>query len=164
MADLSASRSLPVRLPPQGLRIESLPLAGYTNYGGGTEAHTVYKHGIVMCDQSDTDGYFSELLTGTTVTNADVFGGIAIEKQNVASGDLADGSVRASCAVNGVWGLPIGSLAVTDLGGVAYATSDTVVTTGTSAGLAIGIIKEVDSSYAWVDIEDYAGKVSSTTT
>lgn len=164
MADLSASRDLPKRLPPQGLRIESLPLAGYTNFGAGTVEHTVYKHGIVMCDVSDTDGYFSELLTATTVTNVDVFGGVAIEKQKVTTLDLTDGSVRASCAVNGVWGFPVGSLAVTDLGAVAYATSDTVITTGTSAGLAIGIIKEVDSSYAWVDIEDYAGKVSSTTT
>ena len=164
MADLSASRSLPVRVPPGGIRVESVPLAGYTNYGAGTVEHTVYKHGLVMCDQSDTDGYFSELLSGTTVTNVDVFGGIAIEKQKVTTLDLADGSVRASIATNGVWGFPVGSLAVTDLGAPAYATSDTVITTGTSAGLAIGIIKEVDSSYAWVDIEDFAGRVSGATT
>ena len=164
MADLTASRSLPWREPPEGFQVESLPMAGYTNFGGGTTAFTIYKHSIVFCDQSDTDGYFRDVDGAVAATTSDIFGGISVEKQAVTSSDLADGSVNISVRTNGIVGLPKGSIAQTDIGAIAYATDDTVITTDANDTLAIGLIKEVDSTYVWVAIENYAGMVSSTTT
>lgn len=166
MANLTASRVLPYKIPggKSTLHFRALRLAGYTNFGGGTTEFTLFKHSITMCDVSDTDGYFRDIDSGVTITNTDIFGGISMEKQKVTELDTADGSVKASIFVDGIWGFAKGSIAITDIGAVAYATDDTTITTGTSGGLAIGLIVDVDDTYVWVDIADYAGKVSSTTT
>lgn len=163
MTNLSHNKQRAVRIPACGLTTRALPLAGYTNYGSGSTSHTVYKGGVLICDVSDTDGYFSRLASGTTVASTDIFGGIAAEKQVVGSSDAADGSKRVTAYVDGTWAFAKGSIAITDIGAVAYATDDDTITTTNTGFLAIGIIVDVDSSYAWVDISDYAGKVSATT-
>jgi len=152
----------PVRVPAGGLTTRKLKLAGYTNAGSGNTAFTVYKGAIVGCDVSDTDGYFRNWDSGITTANSDIFGGIAAEQQSVTSADTADGSVEITVYVNGVWGFPKGNIAITDMGAVAYAADDGTISTATS-GLAMGLIVDVDDTYAWVDIADFAGKVSSTT-
>lgn len=164
MATISANRQLPVRLPSGGLTFRKLALAGYTNFSGGSTAHSVYHNSLVACDVSDTDGYFRAIATGVTWTSSDVFGGVAVEKQDVTSADTADGSKEITVAVDGVWGFPKNSLAITDMGAVVYAADETVFQSSSSAALAVGILVAVDATYAWVDISDYAGKVSSTTT
>ena len=58
MTVLSASKDRPVKLPPGGVHTAAVKLAGYTNFGDGNTAHTVYKGSVVICDVSDTDGYF----------------------------------------------------------------------------------------------------------
>lgn len=163
MTNLSHNKQRAVRLPAAGLTTRVLPLAGYTNFGSGSTAHTVYKGGVIFCDASDTDGYFSRLASGTTVTTSDIFGGIAAEKQVVGSADAADGSKKVTVYVDGVWAFSKGSIAITDMGAIAYATDDDTVTTTNTGALAIGVIVDVDSSFVWVDIQDYAGKVSATT-
>jgi hypothetical protein len=140
-----------------GLTQRVLPLAGYTNFGGGSTAHTVYKGAVVVCDVSDTDGYFRAmpLSSSVNIASGDVFGGIAVERQTVTASNTADGSKKVTVAVDGVWGFPKGSLAVTDIG-PAYASDDQTVTSTSTNNLRIGNIVAVDD-YAWVDITGYCG-------
>ena len=164
MTNLTANKMRPVRLPPGGLQFRKCKLAGYTNFGGGSTAFTVYKGAVVFSDSDDTDGYFRDGDSAVTYASTDVFGGIAIEQQSVTASDTADGTVSVTVAVNGEWGFPIASLTQTDIGAVVYAADDDAVQSATSDALAIGILTDVDSTYAWIDITGYAGKVSSTTT
>ncbi len=163
MAALSANKSRPVRLPAGGLTLRKLPLAGYTNFGAGSTAHTVYQGCPVACDVSDTDGYFRAVGSGVTWASGDVFGGIAIEKQTVTSSDTADGSVEVSVNVNGIWGFPIASLAITDIGAAMYVSDDDTVTTSSTNTLWIGYLVNVDATYAWIDISAAAGRANSAT-
>jgi hypothetical protein len=130
-----------------------LKLAGYTNRGGGSVAFTVYKGAVVACDESDTDGYFGP--KDFNATSGDIFGGIAAEKVAVTSADTADGSKVLTVYRNGVWGFAKGSLAITDVGALCYASDDNTVTTTSTNAILIGRIVDVDDTYAWVDIENH---------
>jgi len=154
MAVLSAAKTRPHRLPPGGLYTIQVPLAGYTNFGAGTLTHEVYKGSVMVCDVSDTDGYFRACPLSSSVNLAagDIFGGIALEDMSVTSSDTADGSKKVSVAINGIWGFPVGSLAQTDVGAAIYASDDDTVTTTSTNNLWIGHLVEVDDTYAWVDI------------
>ena len=165
MTVLSANKQRPVRLPPGGFQFEKLPLAGYTNFGSGSTAHTVYKGSVVVCDVSDTDGYFRAcpLSSSVNLASGDVFGGIAVERQDVTSSDTADGSKEVTVIRNGVWGFAKGSLAQTDVGAPIYASDDDTVTTTGSNNLWIGTLVGVDDTYAWVDISRAAGMPNSAT-
>lgn len=153
MTALSANKDRPVRIPAGGLSTAKVKLAGYTNRGGGNVAFTVYKGAVVACDVSDTDGYFGPM--DLTAATGDLFGGVAMEKQAVTSADAADGSVELTVAKNGVWGFPKASLGITDLGAVIYATDTDAVTTTDTNAIAIGILEDIDDTYAWINIEDY---------
>lgn len=155
MTNMTVSKQRPVRVPSGGLTTAKLKLAGYTNYAGGSTAFTVYKGALMMCDVSDTDGYFAPKQSTIAAASGDIFGGVAAEKQSVTSSDTADGSVELTVYKNGVWGFPVASLAITDIGAVIYATDDEAVTTTSSNAIAIGILEDVDSTYAWINIEDY---------
>ena len=157
MAVLTASVQRPVRIPAGGLTTAVRKLAGYTNFGAGTVAHTVYKGSVVVCDVSDTDGYFRAApATGTTAAaSGDMFGGIALEKVAVTSSDTADGSKLVTVAVDGEWGFAKGSLAITDVGADAYASDDQTITTTSSNNFKVGRITDVDGTYVWVDIKPY---------
>jgi len=150
---LSNDVQRPVKLPPGGFRTVKVPLAGYTNYASGNTGFTVYKGSILMCDVSDTDGYFAP--KAANAAEGDLFGGIAIEGQVVDSSTAADGSVECSVLASGVVGFPKGSLAQTDIGAVAYASDDNAITTTSTNALPIGIIERVDDVYAWVRIDEY---------
>lgn len=155
MAVLSANKSRPYRLAHGELSTAELPLSGYTNFSSGNTAHTVYKGSGVVCDVSDTDGYFRACPLASSVNSAagDLFGGIAIEKAQVTSADLADGSVRVSVARNGVWGFAKGGLAQTDIGAAAYLSDDDTISTTSTNNYWCGYIEEVDDTYVWVNIE-----------
>lgn len=164
MANLAANKQRPVRLPPGGLETRKVKLAGYTNFGGGNTAFTVFKGAVVMCDVSDTDGYARDMDSGVTVAATDLFLGIAAERQDVTASDTADGSKEMTVYVNGTWGFPLNGLAITDLGATIFADDDDLPTATTLANLAIGKLVDVDATYAWVDISDYTFKVSAETT
>lgn len=166
MAVLSASVQRPVKLPAGGLTTRVYKMAGYTNFAGGNTAHSIYKGSVVVCDVTDTDGYVRAmpLSSSTAMTSSDIFAGVAIEKQDVTSSNTADGSVVVTCAVNGVWGFPVGGLAITDLGATIFASDDNTATSTSANNIAIGKLVDVDATYAWIDISDYAGKVSTETT
>ena len=150
MAALSHDVQRPVRLPTGGLATAELKLAGYTNRGDGNEAFSVYKGAVMMCDVTDTDGYFGP--KDVNAANGDIFGGIAAEHQEVTSGDAADGAKKVTVYRNGVWGFAKGSLAITDIGATAYASTDNDVTTTNTNALQIGTIEDVDATYVWVNI------------
>lgn len=154
MAVLSASVQRPVRLVHGELGTYELPLAGYTNFGGGSTAHKVYKGSVVVCDVSDTDGYFRACPLSSSINLAagDIFGGVALEEVSVTSDDTADGSKHVTVAADGVWGFAVGSLAVTDIGAPAYASDDQTITTTDTNNLWVGYIVDKDSTYIWVDI------------
>jgi hypothetical protein len=154
MTVLSASKQRPVRLPADGLTTAELKLAGYTNFGAGSLAHTVYKGSVVVCDVSDTDGYFRACPASSSVNAAsgDIFGGIAAEQIAVGSADAADGSKLLTVYRNGVWGFAKGSVAITDIGAAAYASDDDTITTTSTNNFFIGDIVDVDGTYVWVDI------------
>ena len=78
MAVLTGNKQRPVRLAHGELTTMEIPLAGYTNFGGGSTAHTVFKGSLVMSDVSDTDGYFRAvpLSSSTAMVSGDVFGGM----------------------------------------------------------------------------------------
>lgn len=164
MADLTANKQRPVRIPPGGLEMRKVKLAGYTNFGNGNTAHTVYKGAVVVCDVSDTDGYARAASAAVNAVATDIFLGIAAERQDVTSGDLADGAVECTVYVNGVWGFPLNGLAVTDLGATVFATDSDLPQMASANKIAIGKLVDVDATYAWVDIHDYTFKVSAETT
>lgn len=155
MAVLSKNKQRPFRLAHGDLATMSIPLAGYTNFGGGTEAHTVYNGSGVICDVSDTDGYFRACPLGSSTNSAsgDIFGGIAVEKKEVTSADLADGLIEVTVARNGLWGFAKGSLAQTDIGAACYLSDDDTISTTSSNNYWCGYIEEVDATYVWVNIE-----------
>jgi hypothetical protein len=152
---MTANAQRPVRLPAGGLNMEKLKLAGYTNYAGGSTAFEVYKGACMMCDVSDTDGYFAPKQSGINAASGDIFGGIAAERQSVTSADTADGSVELTVFTNGIWGFPKGNCAITDIGAPAYASDDGTITPTSTNAIAIGTIVDVDATYVWVDISDY---------
>lgn len=164
MANLAANKQMPVRLPPGGLEMRRVKLAGYTNFGGGNTAFTVYKGAFVLSDVSDTDGYARDDDSGLAVAATDVFLGIAAERQDVTAIDTADGAKEMTVFVNGVWGLPLNGLAITDLGATVFATDDNLPQTASAGKVAVGKLVDVDAAYAWVDISDYTFKVSAETT
>jgi hypothetical protein len=164
MADLTANKQRPVRLPPGGLEMRKVKLAGYTNFGGGNTVHTVYKGAPVICDVSDTDGYARATAAALVVVPTDVFLGVAAERQDVTATDTADGSKECTVYVNGVWGFPVGALAITDLGATVFATDSDLVQAASLQKIAIGKLVDVDTVYAWVDISDYTFKPSAETT
>jgi hypothetical protein len=140
-------------MPPGGLQTEKLKLAGYTNRGGGNVAFTVYKGAVMGCDVSDTDGYFGPM--DFAAATGDIFGGIAAEKQAVGAADLADGAVELTVYINGIWGFPKGSCAITDIGAKAYASDDATITPTSTNALDIGTIVDVDDTYVWVKIDPF---------
>lgn len=154
MAVLAVDVTRPVRLPVGGVSTAEVKLAGYTNFAGGSVAHTVYKGSIVVCDVSDTNGYFRAcpLASSTNSASGDIFGGVALEQVAVTSSDTADGSKKVTVARNGVWGFPVGSVAITDIGAAAYASDDQTITTTSTNNYWCGYIEDVDSTYVWVNI------------
>ena len=164
MTNLSASKQRPVKIPPGGLNTRVVRLAGYTNFGGGSTAFTVYKGAVVMSDVSDTDGYARDMDSGVTATTSDIFLGIAAEKVSVTSADTSDGDKKLTVYVDGLWGFAKGSIAITDLGADAFASDDDTVTTTATGNLEIGVIVDVDDTYVWVDISNHAGLPSAGTT
>ena len=67
MGERALVATRPFRSPPGGIMTRELPLAGYTNFGASAAEHTIYKGSVVICDVSDTDGYYrSAPATGTT--------------------------------------------------------------------------------------------------
>lgn len=153
MTALTKNKDRPVRMPPGGLKTEKLKLAGYTNRGSGNTVFTVYKGAVVVCDVSDTDGYFGPL--DFNYAQGDIFGGIAAEKQEVAAADADDGSVELTVYINGIWGFSKASLAITDIGAVIYASDTDAVTTTSTNACPIGRLVDVDDTYAWIDIENH---------
>lgn len=165
MTALTANIQRPVRIPVGGLATAELRLAGYTNYGAGNLAYTVYEGSPVVCDVSDTDGYFRDTPAGASVNAAtgDVCGGIAAERVDVTSADTADGSKKLTVFRNGVWGFPVGGVAITDIGAPAYfSDSNTITTTSTNNFLA-GLIEDVDATYVWVNIAPAFMRVNNST-
>jgi len=155
MAVLTSDRQRPVRIPAGGLTTAELKLAGYTNFAGGSAAHTVYKGSLVICDVSDTDGYFraAPLTSSTNAASGDISGGVAAEQVAVGSADTADGSKKVTVYRNGVWGFPVGGCAITDIGAAAYASDDQTITPTSTNNFFVGYIEDVDATYVWVNIE-----------
>lgn len=165
MAVLTANKQRPVRLAHGELTTMEIPLAGYTNFAGGSAGHTVFKGALMVCDVSDTDGYFRAvpLSSSVNIATTDIFGGIAAERQDVTASDAADGSVTVTVYRNGQWGFAKGGLAQTDIGAPVYASDDDTLTTTDTNNLWVGIIEEVDATYAWVNIEPAFMRLSSAT-
>lgn len=165
MAVLTANKQRPVKLAHGNLATAEVLLAGYTNFGSGSTAHTVFKGSILVCDVTDTDGYFRAMPSSgdVNITTSDIFGGIAAERQDVTASNTADGSVSVTVYRNGLWGFAKGSIAQTDIGAPAYASDDDTITTTSTNNLWVGIIEEVDATYAWVNIEPAFMRVSSAT-
>lgn len=165
MTVLSANVQRPVRLPVGGIMFDRIALAGYTNFGGGNTAHKVYHGSLMVCDVSDTDGYFRAVPDTSSVNMAsgDIFGGISVEYQSVTSSDTADGSKLCQVARDGIWGFAKGSIAITDIGAPAYATDDNTISTTSTNALWCGYIEDVDATYVWVNIAPAFKRANSAT-
>lgn len=163
MADLTANRQRPYSgMTPAKCR--RLPLAGYTAYGAGNTAFTVYKGALVACDVSDTDGYYANADSAVTWVAGDIFGGVALERVDVTSSHTANGSLYITVATDGVWGFPVASIAQTDIGAPCYVVDDgQVPQTSSTDALWIGTIVGVDATYVYVDISRAAGMPNSAT-
>lgn len=138
-------------------------LVGYTAYQSGSTAYTVYKGAVMMFDVDDVDGYAQPMLSSITASAGnDIFLGVAMEQVAVTSSDTANGSLTIEVG-NGIFGFPVGSLAVTDIGAPAYASDDQTITTSSSNTLWVGVIRWVDSTYVWVDTRPAAGRLNTAT-
>lgn len=153
MTALTKNKDRPVRIPPGGLRTEKFGLTGYTDYSGGSTAFTVYKGAVVIIDVSDADGYAAPM--AVNAASGDMFAGIAAERQDVTSADTGNGSVALTVYTNGIWGFPVASLAITDVGAVIYASDTDALTSSSSNAIPVGRLIDVDATYAWVDISTH---------
>jgi len=154
MAVLSANKQRNPKASCGAIHTAVLRLAGYTNFGGGSATHEVYSGSMMVCDVSDTDGYFRAvpLSSSTNMASGDIFGGVSLERQSVTSSDTADGSVLCTVARDGVWPFAVGSVAITDIGAPAYASDDDTITTTSTNNLWCGIIEDVDATNVYVNI------------
>lgn len=150
MTNMSASKSRPYKGDTKPWQHG---LVGYTDRGSGNETYTAYKGAVMMIDVSDIDGYAQPLQSGMTVAAGDVFLGIALEEISVLAADTSQGDKKIRVATEGVWGFAKGSLSVTDIGDLAYASDDDTITVTTSNNLWVGQIVDVDDTYVWVDIK-----------
>lgn len=138
-------------------------LVGYTAYQGGNTAYTVYKGAVMMVDVSDVDGYAQPMRSGITAATGDVFLGFAAEKVTITSADASNGAKRILIEQPDLVKIPIGSLAVTDMGDEIFATDDNTFGTATS-GLAVGTLEYIDADgNAWLNCRTHYGKVSANT-
>lgn len=142
-------------------------LAGYTNQGSGNETEEIYKGSLVIVDISDSTGGYARACPATgsiALTTSDIFCGIAQHAQSVTSSNTADGSKTVRCAQDGVWAFAKASLTLADIGKNIYSTDDagTLTVTSTDA-LWVGVLVDLDDTYAWVDISRAAGRLNSAT-
>jgi len=162
MTVLAANKTRPVKAPPGGCKFRVIPLVGYTHH---TAAHTVYKGSIVVSDASVAAGYY-HAAAAATGNVADIFGGIAMEKEVVPATALADGVHDVTVAVDGVWKFANeDTLTIADEGKPAYAQDDDNVNVDPGTGpnsLAwwIGYVINVDASFIWVDIKPACGALN----
>lgn len=68
--------------------------------------------------------------------------------------------------MNGIWGFPIGSIAITDItdiGDPIYVSDDDTATTSSTNTLWIGLLVSIDATHAFIDIAPAAGRTNSAT-
>ena len=147
---ISANTQRPYRLRHGNISTLAVPMKGAT-------AHTIY-HGSIVISKTATIGYFEKCAAAGSAAT-DVFGGIALERQDMTAAG-ANGDIWVTIATNGTFGFPKGAIAQTDVGKKAYASDDGTVTTTSAGNYAIGYIEEVDSTYAWINIEKYSMQVN----
>src|SRR5581483_376685 len=137
---------------------ESNPIA----YGvkGGVAA-TIYKGGIILQDVSDSQ-YAQKHQSTITAAATDVFLGIAAEGISVAASD-ADGAKTVRVWRKGVFAFAKGALTIGDRGKAVYASDDHTITLTSTNNLWIGYLVDVDSTYAWVEIDRAAGMLNAAT-
>ncbi len=157
MANMTASASRPHKGDSAPLYYG---LVNYTDYQSSAKEYYSYKGAIMMMDVSDVDGYAQPLQSGITVASGDVFLGIALEEVQIKTTDTSNGDKGITVATDGIWGFPVGSLTVTDIGDLAYASDDQTVTVTTTNNLWIGNIVGADSTYVWVDINGAGREVT----
>jgi len=143
-----------------GLGLMQYGLVGYTDHQSGSSAYTCYKGAVMMIDQSDVDGYAQPLQSTYTVAPEDIFLGICVEQVSVTSSDTSQGDKKVVVATRGDWCFPVGSLTVTDIGALMYASDDGTLSTTVGDNLWIGHLVNVDDAGAWVRIDLAAGMVS----
>ncbi len=155
MANMTVSASRPYKGDTAPLQYG---LVGYTDIRTASVEYYSYKGAIMMIDESDVDGYAQPMQLNLTVAGGDVFLGIAMEEVQVLAADTAQGDKKITVATEGVFGFAVGSLAVTDIGDLAYASDDQTITVTTADNLWVGQIVGIDSTYVWVDIKLAAGR------
>lgn len=138
-------------------------LVGYTDYQGGNTAYTTYKGEPMMLDVSDVDGYAQPFKAVAAAVNTDVFLGFAVEQVAITSANTANGAKDILVQTDGLVGVPLGSLTVTDIGAKIYASDSNTFTTTATNALWVGTLANVDANYAWIDLRLSAGQVSATT-
>ena len=157
MANMTADLQ---RLYQDAARLHEFECVGYTAMQGGNVAYTIYKGAVVMIDVSDLDGYAQPRQSGTNAATGDIFLGIAAEQVAITSADAANGSKKVRVWQRGVFAFAKCGLAKSDIGVLAYASDDGTVTTTSTNNLKIGYIRDVDDTYAWIDIDLMAGQVA----
>jgi hypothetical protein len=159
MANMTADVSRRYKVT-DGLGLMEYGLVGYTDHQAGSSAYTCYKGAVMMIDESDVDGYAQPNQSGYTVDPADIFLGICVEQVSVTASDTAQGDKKVKVATRGDWAFPVGSLTVTDIGALVYASDDGTLSTTVADNVWIGHIVNVDATYAWVRIDLAAGMIS----
>lgn len=158
MAAITKDVQRPYLLPAGGLTTKKVPMAGYTNH---TKANKIFHGSIVCIDTSLNPGYVSVPGDVAAPATGDYFCGIAQERQEVGSDQLADGLKTVLVACNGVFAFPKASITQADMGKPCYATTDGDIQVASSNALWIGNIETVDDTYAWINIETAYMRVTS---
>lgn len=147
MAALASNVQRP-RIPINGkLNQYKVKLTGYTAL---TAAEEIYKGAVLMVDVSVADGYATPKAVDAAA--GDLFAGVAMERVSIGSADAANGAKECVVAIDGLIGFPKGALAITDLGAPIYASTDNDISTTDTNNLWIGYLKDIDDTYAYVDI------------
>lgn len=127
---------------------ESAPWA----YGvkGGVAA-TIYKGGVLIQDVSDST-YAQKHQSTITAAAGDVFLGVAAEGVSTVAAD-ANGAKTVRAWRKGIYAFAKGALTIGDRGKAVYVSDDQTVTLTALNNLWIGYLVDVDSTYAWVEID-----------
>lgn len=122
----------------------------------GGVAYNVYKGALVFATAANLPHFRN--VNGTPAAT-DVFAGVAAEAKSVAASD-ASGAQKISVHIDGIHAFPKAAITTADIGKNVYATTDNDLQTLSTNALWVGIIKNVDATYVYVDITLAAGSVN----
>lgn len=143
MADLT--RDAPLRIPYPDLLMTDVWVLD------NSAAQTIYKGQPMIIDQSEDTVYLRGFVDATVVAATDIFIGIALEGETVATSDT-EADNKIDVAVSGVIGFKSSVYTDADVGDIVYMSDSGTLSSTAADNPQIGRLIRVADGYAYVYI------------